>query len=155
MVFDAANEIPVFYSANMSLGINVLIKALKEITGVLEENFNIEIIEKHHTKKADSPSGTALLLADTINDACQVKKEYLYGRHSKNDACQMTDLGIHAVRSGTIAGEHTVIFGGPDEVIELKHLALSRNIFATGALKAAKFLAGKGKGMYSMEELIK
>lgn len=151
---EAAKTIPVFFSANMSLGINVLMKALKAITPVLEESFNIEIIEKHHNKKADSPSGTAILLADTINDACAVKKDYVFGRHGKEDECKLTDLGIHAIRGGTIPGEHTVLYAGPDELIELKHTALSRTIFAGGAVKAAKFLTGKTPGLYTMEDLV-
>lgn len=153
-ITEAAKEIPVFFSANMSLGINVLMKALKAITPVLEESFNVEIIEKHHNQKLDSPSGTALLLADTINDACQVKKNYLFGRHGKEDECKLTDLGIHAVRGGTIPGEHTVLYAGSDELIELKHTALSRAIFAGGAVKAAKFLANKAPGLYTMEDLV-
>lgn len=151
---EAAKTIPLFFSANMSLGINVLMKALKAITPVLEESFNIEIIEKHHNQKLDSPSGTAILLADTINDACEVKKDYIFGRHGKEDECKLTDLGIHAVRGGTIPGEHTVLYAGPDELIELKHTALSRTIFASGAVKAAKFLAGKAPGLYTMEDLV-
>lgn len=150
----AASEIPVFRSANMSLGINALAKALKAVTPVLEPTFNVEIVEKHHNKKKDSPSGTAVLLADAVNSACRNKKNYIYGRHGKDDECKITDLGIHAVRGGTIPGEHTVIFAGPDEVIEFTHTALSRNIFAEGALKAAEFLAGKPAGKYSMDDLI-
>lgn len=150
----ASAQIPVFFSANMSLGINVLAKALKAITPALEEQFNIEIIEKHHNQKKDSPSGTALLLADAVNDACLEKKTYLYGRHGKADECKLTELGIHAVRGGTIPGEHTVIYAGPDEVIELTHTALSRNIFASGALKAAAFLANQKPGLYHMEDLV-
>ncbi len=151
---EAAKKIPVFRSANMSLGINVLTEAIKLIVPPLEENFNIEIIEKHHTKKVDSPSGTAFLLADTVNDTCKVKKDYVFGRHSKSDVCKMTDLGIHAVRGGTIPGEHTVIFAGSDEVIEIKHTALSKNIFAYGAIKAAKFIAKAEKGLYNMTDLL-
>ena len=154
LVDDASAQIPVFRSANMSLGINALAKALKSITPVLEPSFNMEIVEKHHNKKKDSPSGTAILLADAVNSACQVKKDYIYGRHGKEDECKITDLGIHAVRGGTIPGEHTVIYAGPDEVIELTHTALSRNIFAEGALKAAQYLAGKPAGRYSMDDLV-
>lgn len=153
-VDEAADKIPVFRSANMSLGINALVKALKAITPVLEPSFNVEIIEKHHNKKKDSPSGTAILLADAVNSSCKTEKEYIYGRHGKDDECKITDLGIHAVRGGTIPGEHTVIYAGPDEVIELTHTALSRSIFAEGALKAAQFLAGKAPGKYSMDDLI-
>ena len=154
MVDDASSDIPVFRSANMSLGINALAKALRSITPVLEPSFNVEIVEKHHNKKKDSPSGTAILLADAVNSACEVKKDYIFGRHGKDDECKITDLGIHAVRGGTIPGEHTVIYAGPDEVIELTHTALSRNIFAEGALKAAQYLAGKPAGKYSMDDLV-
>lgn len=150
----SAEKIPVFRSANMSLGINALAKALKTITPVLEPAFNVEIVEKHHNKKKDSPSGTAILLADAVNSVCQVKKDYLFGRHGKEDECKITDLGIHAVRGGTIPGEHTVIYAGPDEVITLTHTALSRDIFAAGALKAAEFLAAQPPGRYSMDDLI-
>lgn len=151
---DASEIIPVFKTANMSLGINVLAKAIQSIVPPLEENFNIEIVEKHHNQKVDSPSGTALLLADSINAACKEKKEYIYGRHGKSDVCKITDLGIHAVRGGTIPGEHTIIFAGPDEIIEIKHTALSRNIFANGAVKAAKFIAKSGKGLYNMSDML-
>lgn len=154
MLTKAAETVPVFRSANMSLGINALAKAITAIMPVLEKEFNVEIIEKHHTKKLDSPSGTALLLADKVNDACQVKKDYIYGRHSKHDEFKMTDIGIHAVRGGTIPGEHTVIFAGPDEVIELNHLALSRDIFANGAVAAAEFIVKQAPGQYSMDDLV-
>lgn len=154
MLAEAAQTIPVFRSANMSLGINALAKAIKAITPVLEKDFNVEIIEKHHTKKLDSPSGTAILLADKVNEACETKKEYIYGRHSKHDEFRMDQIGIHAVRGGTIPGEHTVIFAGPDEVIELNHLALSRDIFANGAVAAAQFIVKQEKGQYSMDDLV-
>lgn len=151
---EASKTIPVFNSFNMSLGINAIAKALKSIVPLLEDSFNIEIIEKHHNKKVDSPSGTAFLLADAINDTCKVKKNYIFGRHGKADECKMTDLGIHAIRGGTIPGEHTILFAGPDEIIEIKHTALSKNIFANGAIKAAKFLATAEKGLYNMTDLI-
>ena len=151
---EASETIPTFRSANMSLGINALVKALKSITPVLEPAYNVEIIEKHHSKKKDSPSGTAIMLADAVNSVCETKKDYVFGRHGKDDECKITDLGIHAVRGGTIPGEHIVIYAGPDEVIELKHTALSRNIFADGALAAAVFLCGKKAGAYSMDDLM-
>jgi len=150
---EASAVIPVFRSANMSIGINALAKAITAITPVLERDFNVEIIEKHHTKKLDSPSGTALLLADKVSDACETKKDYIYGRHSKNDEFKMTDIGIHAVRGGTIPGEHTVIYAGPDEVIELNHLALSRDIFGNGAVAAARFIVKQPIGQYSMDDM--
>ncbi len=154
LINDAATKIAVFNSSNMSLGINLIAKALLELVPTLEADFNIEIIEKHHNKKTDSPSGTALLLAEAINEACAVKKDFIYGRHSKSDNCSISELGIHAVRGGTIPGEHTVIFAGPDEIIEITHTALSKEIFARGALKAAKFIVTKDKGLYSMKDLI-
>ncbi|WP_027398525.1 4-hydroxy-tetrahydrodipicolinate reductase [Anaerovorax odorimutans] len=154
LLLEAAKTIPVFNSFNMSLGINTISKMLQVAVPIFEENFNTEIIEKHHNKKVDSPSGTALLLADSINKACLVKKDYIFGRHGKNDECKITDLGIHAIRGGSLPGEHTVIFAGPDEVIEIKHTAYSKNIFAVGAVKAAKFLANQKPGLYSMEDLI-
>ena len=154
MIRTASQTIPVFHSANMSLGINVLSRLLKDAVPSLENDFNIEIIEKHHNQKIDSPSGTALLLANSVNDACKVKKDYIYGRHSKNDQCKITDMGIHSIRGGTIPGEHTVIFAGPDEVIEIKHTAYSKKVFAQGALKAARFIVNKKCGLYSMEDMV-
>ncbi len=153
MIDKASKEIPVFRSANMSVGINALARAISAITPVLEEKFNVEIIEKHHTTKLDSPSGTALFLADKVSEACREKKNYVYGRHGKDDKFQMTDLGIHAVRGGTIPGEHTVIYAGPDEVIELNHTAFSRDIFANGAVTAATSLVNQKSGLYSMDDL--
>ncbi|MGX7196991.1 4-hydroxy-tetrahydrodipicolinate reductase [Enterococcus olivae] len=150
----ASETIPVFYSANMSLGINVLVKALQSITPALENDFNIEIIEKHHNQKKDAPSGTALLLADSINDACSEKKDYIFGRSGNDNENKLSEMGIHAVRGGTIPGEHTVIYAGDDEIIELKHTALSRDIFANGALKAGVFLADQSAGFYSMSDLL-
>jgi len=154
LIWKASEEIPVFHSANMSLGINVLSKLLKTAVPILEEDFNIEIIEKHHCKKVDSPSGTALLLANAVNEAASKKKEFIFGRHSKNDRCDISEMGIHAVRGGSIPGEHTVIFAGPDEVIELTHTVYSRDIFALGALKAARFIADKSSGLYTMEDMM-
>lgn len=151
---EAAEKIPVFYSANMSLGINVLIKALRSITPALEDSFDIEIVEKHHNQKKDAPSGTALLLADSINEACETPKEYIYGRHGNDVENKRSQMGIHAVRGGTIPGEHSVLYAGDDEIIELTHTALSRDIFANGALKAALFLAKQTPGLYSMENLL-
>lgn len=149
-----AETIPVFFSANMSLGINVLIQALQQITPNLESDFDIEIIEKHHNQKKDAPSGTALLLADSINEVCQTKKEYLFGRQGNHNENLRSQMGIHAVRGGTIPGEHTVLFAGQDELIELKHTAISRDIFANGALRAASFLVTQAPGFYSMKELL-
>lgn len=151
---NAAKEIPVFHSANMSIGINLIAKMSGLAMPPLEDSFNVEIIEKHHSKKADSPSGTAILLADAVNEACKNRKEYIYGRHSKNDEPGLSEIGIHAVRGGTLPGQHTVMFAGPDEVIEITHTVYSRRVFATGALAAAKFIAGRGAGLYSMNDML-
>lgn len=150
----ASEKTAVFYSANMSLGVNALIRALQSVAPILEEDFQIEIIEKHHRYKKDAPSGTALLLADSINDVLQTKKEYIHGRTGNENENSIGEIGIHAVRGGSIPGEHTVIFAGEDEILEFKHTALSRGIFANGALKAGLFLVQQPKGLYSMDELL-
>ena len=149
-----ATETAVFFSANMSLGVNVLIDLAKKATTVLEDNFDIEILEAHHNRKLDAPSGTALYIADSINEVCKESKEYVYDRHSVRKKREKREMGIHAIRGGTIVGEHTVIFAGNDEIIELKHTALSRDVFAEGAIAAAKFMVGKAPGMYDMNDLI-
>ena len=151
----ASKEIPVFFSANMSLGINLLIDLAKKATALLRDNFDIEIIEKHHNQKIDAPSGTALAIADAISEDMKDSAEYVYDRHISRKKRKKSEIGIHAVRGGTIVGEHTVLFAGTDEVIEIKHSAASKEIFAVGALKAAKFMKGKEAGMYSMNDLIK
>ena len=153
-VYEASEKIPVFFSANMSLGVNLLIELAKKATALLQENFDIEIIEKHHNQKIDAPSGTALAIADAINDTCDKSNEYVYDRHSTRKKRSKNEIGIHAVRGGTIVGEHSVIFAGTDEIIELKHTATSKEIFAVGAVKAAVFLAGKEAGFYNMNNLI-
>jgi len=150
----ASESIPVFCSANMSLGINLLIDLAKKAAKLLEKNFDIEIIEKHHNQKLDAPSGTALTIADSINSVLEQKHEYIYDRHSRLKKRSKTEIGIHAVRGGTIAGEHTVLFAGNDEIIEIKHTAISRDIFGAGALRAARFIYGKRPGMYDMNDLV-
>jgi 4-hydroxy-tetrahydrodipicolinate reductase len=154
LLIEASRVIPVFKSANMSLGINIVKNLCQTAIPAIEKDFNVEIIEKHHCLKVDSPSGTALLLADAINDVCKVKKNYLYGRHGKTDECRLSDLGIHAVRGGTIPGQHIVMFAGPDEVIEITHTAYSKKVFAQGAIKAARFIQNKEPGYYDMDDLI-
>lgn len=149
----AAKEVPVLKSANMSLGINALLKAIAAITPSLESDFNVEIIEKHHKKKLDSPSGTAVMLADKVNEASSHDKHYIYGRYSKHDEFSMDNIGIHAVRGGTIPGIHTVMYCGPDETIELTHTAFSRDIFGNGAIKAAEFIVNQKPGLYSMNDM--
>ncbi|MEG1642177.1 MAG: 4-hydroxy-tetrahydrodipicolinate reductase [Synergistaceae bacterium] len=151
---EASKEIPVFYSFNMSLGVNVIADVLAKITPILEKDFDVEIIEKHHNQKKDSPSGTALLLADAVNEGCAEKKEYIFGRHGREDAPSRDQIGIHSVRGGTIPGEHTVIYAGSDEIIEIKHTALSRSIFAKGAIKAAEFIANKKSGLFTMRQMV-
>jgi len=150
----ASHTIPVFFSANMSLGVNLLIDLVKKAARLLEPNFDIEIIEKHHNQKIDAPSGTALAIADSINEELDQKYEYIYDRHSRRKKRNKKEIGIHAVRGGTIVGEHTVLFAGNDEIIEIKHSATSKDIFGTGALRAARFIYGKKPGLYNMNDLI-
>ncbi|MCI5604176.1 MAG: 4-hydroxy-tetrahydrodipicolinate reductase [Clostridia bacterium] len=151
---DASKEIPVFFSANMSLGINLLIALAKQAVKLLEGNFDIEIVERHHNQKIDAPSGTALAIADAIDDTLSYPAEYVYDRHSVRRKRKKTEIGLHAVRGGTIVGDHDIIFAGNDEVIELKHSAHSKEVFAVGAVKAAKFMTDKPAGMYDMNDLI-
>lgn len=150
---DCAKKIAVFKTANFSIGVSLLVKLVREAAETLGEKFDIEIIEKHHNQKTDAPSGTALMLADGANAAFGGKKAYLNGRYGKVGK-RGNEIGIHAVRGGTIAGEHDVIFAGDDEVITLSHSANSKRVFAAGAVKAAKFLAGKPAGMYGMGDII-
>mgnify|MGYP000870972368 FL=1 len=151
---DASKIIPIFFSANMSLGVNLLIDLVKKAARVLEKDFDIEIVEKHHNQKIDAPSGTALAIADAINDSLEQQHEYTYDRHSRRKKRGKNEIGIHAVRGGTIVGEHSVIFAGNDEIIEINHIAMSKEIFAVGALNAAAFLHKKSSGMYNMDDLI-
>lgn len=150
----ASSWIPVFSSPNMSLGVNLLLDLVKKTSRLLETNFDIEIIEKHHNQKLDAPSGTALTIADSINSVLSQKQEYVYDRHSRRKKRSRTEIGIHAVRGGTIVGEHSVIFAGDDEIIEIKHSAMSKDIFGTGALRAARFMYKKAPGFYCMDDLI-
>lgn len=154
-VRNAAKKIPIFYSGNMSLGINLLIELSKKAMQVLGTDFDIEIIEKHHNQKLDAPSGTALMIADSLNAQSAEEMHYVYDRHSQRRKRTSDEIGIHSVRGGTIVGEHEVIFAGPHEVLTLTHSAESREIFALGALKAALFLARKPQGLYSMADLLK
>lgn len=151
---EGSKSFPIFKTANMSLGINLLVKALKSISPQLEAGFDIEIIEKHHNRKIDAPSGTALLLADAINDSLENPKTYTYGREGRDAKRTENEMGIHAIRGGTIPGEHSAIFAGNDEIIEFKHSALSKKVFAEGAVKAARYIADKTPGLYDMSMLI-
>ncbi len=151
---ETALEVGVFFSRNMSIGINLLIDMCKKAAGTLGIDFDIEIIEKHHNKKLDAPSGTAMMIAEALRDERECDTEFTYDRHERRQARDSREIGIHAVRGGTIVGEHDVIFAGKDEIVTLSHTATSREIFANGALKAATFMVGKGSGMYSMSDLI-
>ncbi|MBA7475316.1 4-hydroxy-tetrahydrodipicolinate reductase [subsurface metagenome] len=146
--------IPIFQAANMSLGINLVSELIRKAALALGSAFDIEIIEKHHNLKKDAPSGTALALADSINSALPDPKKQVFGRHTRTERRAPEEIGIHAIRGGTIVGEHTVLFAGKDEVVEIKHTAYSKQIFAAGALKAARFLKDRTAGFYTMKELI-
>ena len=157
---DRINELssvsPILRSANMSLGINILSKVLAEVAPTLKKaGFDIEIVEAHHRRKLDAPSGTALLLADSINSSMDEKLEYTYDRSDRHEPRRENEIGISSVRGGTIVGDHDVIFAGEDEVISFNHRAYSRKIFANGAIAAAKFLLGKSNGLYDMSDVIK
>lgn len=152
----SSGMIPILKSANMSLGINMLMKLLQDVVKRLEPaGFDVEIVEKHHNQKMDAPSGTALALADSINEAMDGQYEYVYDRSQERKKREKKELGISAVRGGTIVGEHEVIFAGTDEVIEFKHTAYSKAVFAQGAISAAKFLAGRRAGLYDMTDVIR
>lgn len=154
-VEEASGKVAVLRSANMSLGINLLMQLLKEATKVLSPaGYDIEIVEKHHNQKLDAPSGTAIALADSINEAADEQYEYVYDRSQVRKKRDKKELGISAVRGGTIVGEHEVLFAGVDEVIEFKHTAYSRTVFGKGAVEAAKFLAGKAAGKYDMSDVV-
>ena len=151
-----SKEIPLFKSSNMSIGINLLIDLVRKATALLGENFDIELIEQHHNMKVDSPSGTALSIADAIKEEMNNTLEYKFGRHDNNERRKKNELGIHAVRGGTVVGKHEVLFLGNDEVITIKHEASSKAVFAEGAVKASIFISSiKTPGIYNMNDLIK
>ena len=152
---DTARKVPIFRSGNMSLGINVLTELVSKAAAALGSDFDVEIIERHHRRKVDAPSGTALMLAQAASEALPYEPEYIYQRQSVRKPRDFKEIGISSVRGGNIVGDHEVIFAGRDEVIELKHSAMSREVFASGALRAARFLAGvKTPGLYSMKDLV-
>ena len=153
-VKEASKRIPVFYSGNMSLGINLLIELSKKAAAVLGPTFDIEIIEKHHHHKVDAPSGTALMIADQISSVLSEEPRYVYDRHSYRRPRSKNEIGIHSVRGGTIVGEHDVIFAGHDELLTLSHSAQSKEIFAAGSINAAVFLAKQQPGLYDMSDLL-
>lgn len=152
----AAQKVPIFRSANMSLGINVLLELVKKAASVLGDSYDIEIVERHHRRKVDAPSGTDLMIADAAASSCGHETEYVFERHSVRHPRDKKEIGISAVRGGTIVGEHEIIFAGHDEIMEIKHTALSRDIFAQGAVEAAKFMATvQAPGLYDMSHLVK
>ena len=149
----ATEKIAVFSSGNMSIGINLLIELARNAAKTLGVAFDVEIVEKHHNQKLDAPSGTALMIADALSETRE-ETEYVYDRHSARQKREPREIGIHSIRGGTIVGEHEVLFAGNNEIISLSHTAMSREIFATGALRAASYLANKSAGLYDMSDLI-
>lgn len=154
-ISNLSKTVPLFRSGNMSLGVNLLIDLVKKAVNVLGTTFDIEIIEKHHNRKVDSPSGTALMIADGINSELNNEMSYKHGREGNQSKREPNEIGIHAVRGGTIVGDHSVIFAGLDEIIEVNHTALSRKVFANGAVQAALFIAKKESGLYEMNDILK
>ncbi len=152
-IIEASKSIPVFYSGNMSLGINLIIELSKKAAAVFGDDFDVEIIEQHHNQKLDAPSGTALMIADAIKTV-RTESEYVYDRHSYRKKREKKEIGIHSVRGGNIVGEHEIIFAGQDELLTISHSARSKTVFAVGALNAAVFLKGKQPGMYDMSDLL-
>lgn len=150
----ASQSIPVFFSWNMSLGINLLVQLAKKATSILGNQFDIEIIEKHHNQKIDAPSGTALMIANAINDTRSSEMKYTYDRHSQRKKREPNEIGIHAVRGGTIVGVHEVMFAGNDETITISHSAASKTVFAEGSINAAVYVCGKGAGLYDMGSIV-
>lgn len=153
-IHDVSKNVPIFYSANMSLGVNLLVELAKKATAVLGLDFDIEIVEKHHNKKVDAPSGTALMLADAIAETTPYEAEYVYDRHAVRKQRSREEIGIHAVRGGTIVGEHEVIFAGKDEIVTLSHSARSKDVFAVGAVNAAVYVSKKEPGLYNMGDML-
>ena len=154
-IADAAKAIPIFRSANFSVGVNLLLELTRRAAQVLGEDFDVEIVERHHNKKLDAPSGTALMLADAAKEGLPFAPQYVYERHSVRQQRDHTEIGISAVRGGSIVGDHEVIFAGEQEVVELHHHAASREVFARGALRAAVFMAeAERPGLYSMTDLL-
>ncbi|MBQ4270123.1 MAG: 4-hydroxy-tetrahydrodipicolinate reductase [Clostridia bacterium] len=153
-VAEYAKTTAIFKTANLSLGVNLMQALIKTAAEVLGDAYDVEIIERHHNLKKDAPSGTALMLADTVNEAFDGNKRYVNGRDGIVGAREKNEIGIHAVRGGTIVGEHEVMFAGEDEIITITHSARSKRVFAVGAIRAAKFLNGKAAGMYEMKHLL-
>ena len=154
MIEEYSQSVAIFKTANLSLGVNLMQALVKSAAQVLGDNYDVEIIERHHNLKKDAPSGTALMLADSINEAFDNSKRYVSGREGIVGAREKSEIGIHAVRGGTIVGEHEVMFAGEDELITITHSARSKRVFAVGAIRAAKFLPQKQAGMYEMKDLL-
>ena len=154
LIYKAAKEIPIFFSANMSLGINLLCELAKTAAKVLGGTYDIEIVETHHAQKADAPSGTALMLADAISSELERKPYYEYDRHMRRAKRPHDEIGIHSIRGGTAVGEHEIIFAGYNETIKLSHCAQSKELFAAGAVNAAKFIQNKEPGLYGVSDMI-
>lgn len=150
----ASQSIPIFYSGNMSLGINLISVLAQKAAATLGINFDIEIIEKHHNQKLDAPSGTALMIADAVSEMLPYDSEYKYDRHNERKIRDRNEIGIHSIRGGTIVGEHEIIFAGKDEIVTISHSAASRDVFAHGALRAAEFMIHKPAGMYNMHDIV-
>lgn len=153
-IAEYSGSVAIFKTANLSLGVNLMQALCKAAAEVLGDAFDVEIVERHHNLKKDAPSGTALMLADTMNEAFEGKKRYVNGREGIVGAREKSEIGIHAVRGGTIVGEHEVMFAGEDEIITISHSARSKRVFAAGAIRAAKFLQGKAAGSYQMKDLL-
>ncbi|MDP4109551.1 MAG: 4-hydroxy-tetrahydrodipicolinate reductase [Bacillota bacterium] len=153
---EASSIIPVFKSGNMSIGVNLIMELLKTMGSVLGRDYDVEVVEKHHNQKLDAPSGTALMLAEAVSSALPYEPEYVYDRHEVRKKRDKKEIGIHSIRGGTIVGEHEVIFAGRDEVIEIKHSIISREVFAVGAVNAAVFLADcREPRIYNMADYVK
>ena len=151
---EAAKVIPIFRSGNMSLGIALLRALAKKAASVLGESFDIEIVEAHHNRKADAPSGTALMLLDAVKEGCESSREAVYGRHGRDCKRQKQEIGVHALRGGTVTGEHEIFFLGTSERVRISHSAENRSVFAAGALRAAAFLAEQKPGLYAMDDVV-
>ena len=155
LIHKASKEIPVFFSANMSIGVNLVCELAKVAAKVLGESYDIEIVEAHHNQKIDSPSGTALMIADSISEELANSPVYEYNRQAKREKRSKNEIGIHSIRGGTIVGEHEVIFAGYNEVIKICHSAANKELFAAGAVNASKFIKDKKPGLYSMSDIVK
>ncbi|MEF9934688.1 MAG: 4-hydroxy-tetrahydrodipicolinate reductase [Clostridium sp.] len=153
-MLEASKSFPILHSGNMSVGINLLLSLVKKAAATLYPEFNIEVIEKHHNQKLDAPSGTALMIADAMKESLEDSINYVHGRHTKTEKRTENEIGIHAVRAGGIFGEHTALFASNNEIVEIKHTALTREVFADGAIKAAIYLKDQTSGFYTMSDVI-